>query len=58
MSFHQNQFRKRAPQGRRCRQKHEVMGYLDRTGEKYGQHMPHIAATHLYLGNKKVGFKA
>ena len=35
-------------------QKREVLAFLDSYSKVFGQHMPHVEATHLYLGCKKV----
>ena len=35
-------------------QKREDLAFLDSYSKVFGQHMPHVEATHLYLGCKKV----
>ena len=45
---------KRARLGTASAMKDACLGHIDRYAEMYGQHMPHLNATYLYLGSKKV----
>ncbi|CAN0194761.1 unnamed protein product, partial [Ectocarpus sp. 4 AP-2014] len=44
---------KRARLGTVTAMKDACLGHIDRYAEMFGQHMPHLSATYLYLGSMK-----